>query len=112
MPTRLDFYRIGRTLGRGAFGKVSLCLHKLSQQLVAVKSVKKDQDNLDCQQRALQEMQLIQSCRDRNVMQVYDHFETPKHICFVVELCSGGDLFSYIKKRRRINEQTAKYFFR
>jgi len=28
--TTADFYRIGRTLGRGAFGKVSLCMHKLS----------------------------------------------------------------------------------
>ena len=45
-------------------------------------------------------------------MQVYDHFETPQHMCFVVELCSGGDLFSYIKKRRRISEPTAKFFFR
>lgn len=41
-PTRLDYYRIGRTLGRGAFGKVSLCLHKLSHTLVAIKSIKKD----------------------------------------------------------------------
>ena len=29
--TTADFYRIGRALGRGAFGKVSLCMHKLSQ---------------------------------------------------------------------------------
>jgi serine/threonine protein kinase len=28
-----------------------------------------------------------------------------------MELCSGGDLFSYIKKRRRIKESVAKYFF-
>lgn len=28
--TTADFYRIGRALGRGAFGKVSLCMHKLS----------------------------------------------------------------------------------
>jgi serine/threonine protein kinase len=40
--TKVDFYRIGRTLGRGAFGKVSLCLHKLSHTLVAIKSVKKN----------------------------------------------------------------------
>jgi polo-like kinase 1 len=45
-------------------------------------------------------------------MQVYDYFETPKHTCFVVELCAAGDLFSYIKKRRRLTEPQAKYFFR
>ena len=32
-------------------------------------------------------------------------------MCFVMELCPGGDLFSYIKKRRRLKENQAKYFF-
>lgn len=109
-PTQVQFYRIGRTLGRGAFGKVSLALHRLTAQLVAVKSVKKGSQIQE--QRCLQEMQLITQCRDRNIMQVYDYFETPKHTCFVVELCAAGDLFSYIKKRRRLTEPQAKYFFR
>jgi len=29
-----------------------------------------------------------------------------------MELCSGGDLFSYIKKRRRLKEDVARFFFR
>lgn len=29
-----------------------------------------------------------------------------------MELCSGGDLFSYIKKRRRLKEDVAKFFFK
>ena len=29
-----------------------------------------------------------------------------------MELCSGGDLFSYIQKRRRLKEASAKYFFK
>jgi len=56
--TTADFYRIGRTLGRGAFGKVSLCMQKLSQQLVAIKSMKKDADD-EVKQRTLQEMTII-----------------------------------------------------
>ena len=39
--TTNDYYRIGRVLGKGAFGKVSLALHKLSEQLVAIKSMTK-----------------------------------------------------------------------
>lgn len=45
------------------------------------------------------------------MIQIYDSFETPKHMCFVTELCSAGDLFTYIKKRRRLRELHAKYFF-
>lgn len=40
--TTSEFYRIGRVLGRGAFGKVNLAAHKLSEQLVAIKSINKE----------------------------------------------------------------------
>lgn len=41
-PTTCEFYRIGRVLGKGAFGKVSLAMHKMSEQLVAIKSMSKE----------------------------------------------------------------------
>jgi serine/threonine protein kinase len=40
--TTSEFYRIGRILGRGAFGKVNLAAHKISEQLVAIKSINKE----------------------------------------------------------------------
>lgn len=40
--TQLDFYRIGKMLGRGAFGKVNLAMHKLVRKLVALKSLNKE----------------------------------------------------------------------
>ena len=42
MPlTTVDFYRIGKILGKGAFGKVNLALHHLTQHMVAIKSINK-----------------------------------------------------------------------
>jgi serine/threonine protein kinase len=35
-------YRVGKLLGRGAFGKVSLGMHKVTNQLVAMKSINKE----------------------------------------------------------------------
>lgn len=34
-------YRVGKILGRGAFGKVNLCKHKLSDEFIAMKVMKK-----------------------------------------------------------------------
>ena len=49
--TKLEYYRFGRILGRGTFGKVNLALHKLTRKVVAVKSInkmkEKDSSNFD-----------------------------------------------------------------
>lgn len=39
--TDITFYRIGKMLGRGAFGKVNLAMHKIVRKLVALKSLNK-----------------------------------------------------------------------
>ena len=39
--TTSEFYRIGKLLGKGAFGKVNLAIHKLSEMFVAIKSINK-----------------------------------------------------------------------
>lgn len=33
-------------------------------------------------------------------------------MCFVMELCQGGDLLSYVRKRRKLKEENAKYLFK
>jgi 5'-AMP-activated protein kinase catalytic alpha subunit len=38
-PTEVSFYKIGRVLGKGAFGKVNLAMHKFASKLVAIKSI-------------------------------------------------------------------------
>lgn len=40
--TSMEFYRVGKMLGRGAFGKVNLAMHKLVRKLVALKSLNKE----------------------------------------------------------------------
>jgi|TARA_B110000285_G_C15100290_1_gene604596 serine/threonine protein kinase len=40
--TTPDYYRAGKMLGRGAFGKVSMGMHKMSRKLVALKSINKE----------------------------------------------------------------------
>jgi serine/threonine protein kinase len=39
--TGTEFYKVGKVLGRGAFGKVHLGLHRLTRKLVAIKTLLK-----------------------------------------------------------------------
>ena len=40
--TTTEFYWIGKILGKGAFGKVNLAMHWLTEKLVAIKSINKN----------------------------------------------------------------------
>ena len=112
-PTDLSFYKIGRLLGKGAFGKVNLALQKLSRRLVAIKSINKkflkDEHSL---RKIENEISLLRVMRHKSVVKLYETFETEKHYLFVMELCAGGDLLSYVRKRRKLNETLAKYLFK
>ena len=110
--TSAKFYRIGKILGKGAFGKVNLAVHRLSTGLVAIKSINKTLITEDGQrQKVLQEVSILKRLRHRNIVNLYDTFDTNKHIIFVLELCSGGDLLNYVRKRRKLTEETAKFIF-
>ena len=41
IKTSAEYYRIGKMLGKGAFGRVNLAMHKITEHLVAVKSMNK-----------------------------------------------------------------------
>ena len=46
--------------------------------------------------------------RHPNIMMLYETFETPTHILLITELCTGGDLLTYVRKRRVLTENVAK----
>lgn len=111
--TDLSFYKIGRLLGKGAFGKVNLALQKLSRRLVAIKSINKKFLKDDHSLRKIEnEISLLRVMRHPSVVKLYETYETEKHYLFVMELCAGGDLLSYVRKRRKLNEVLAKYLFK
>ena len=108
-----EFYRIGKVLGRGAFGKVNLTVHRLCDEMVAIKSIHKEFLNDEASKnKVMKEVRILSKIRHKNIVQLLDTFETNKHIIFVMELCSGGDLLNYVRKRRKLTEDYAKAIFK
>lgn len=62
-------------------------------------------------QKIMYEMSLLGQVKHPSIVKLLDSFETKKHTCFVMELCPGGDLLSYVRKRRKLKEEQAKPFF-
>ena len=61
----------------------------------------------------MQELLILQkvATRHRNIVRLYDSFETARHLVFVMELCAGGDLLSYVRRRGCLSEDIAREMF-
>lgn len=112
--TYLFYYKIGPVIGRGAFGKINLCLHILSNQLVAIKSFNKKHKKF-FYEKIIEEVHLMKVLTDYSnfnnpVVDFYEMIETETHLCIVMEYINGNDLLSLVKKKR-LNEKKVKYIF-
>jgi len=49
--------------------------------------------------------------RHPNVVQLYEIIETDSHLYLIMEMATGGELFNYIVKRKRLREKVAAKFY-
>ena len=112
--TTLSFYKYGRLIGQGAFGKVNLGLNVLTGRVVAVKSFNKQKLNNETENKnkIFYETDLMKLLNHPNITKILEHFESEKYYLIIMEYINGGNLFSFVKKRRKLSEKTAKFLFR
>lgn len=54
----------------------------------------------------------MKKIRHSCVIRLLEVFESPKHFLMVMEFAGGGDLLQYVKKRKRLDEETARAIFK
>jgi len=112
--TNLQFYKYGRLIGQGAFGKVNLGLNILTGRVVAIKSFNKLNlnSNSENMKKILYETNLMKKLNHPNITKILELFEDKEYILIIMEYINGGNLFSFLKKRRKVSEKTAKFLFK
>lgn len=111
--TTLDFYKFVKLIGKGAFGKVTLGIHKLTGKYVAIKAIDKNYMKDDfSKKKVFQEVFILKKIRHSNIIRLLEVFESPKHFLMVMEYAGGGDLLQFVKQRKRLEELDAKYIFK
>jgi serine/threonine protein kinase len=111
--TQLGLYKIGKMLGKGAFGRVNLGLHRLTRRLIAIKAINMEYMKDESSKKKMSnEISILKMLRHPNVVKLLETFDTDKHHLIVMELCPGGDLLNYVRKRRKLNEKYAKFVFK
>ena len=104
----LDIYEVKQKLGNGKFGLVKLGINKQTKEKVAIKIMnKKKMDSSDIELMRT-EIEILKICQHPNIIRLYDIFENIDYIYIIMEYCPGGDLFTYLEKRKfRLPEERA-----
>ncbi|KAG8128851.1 putative Serine-threonine-protein [Naja naja] len=99
-PLTMDDFNFVAVLGRGHFGKVLLSELHRTKELFAIKALKKgdivardEVESLMCEKRIFE---IVTQARHPFLVNLFACFQTPQHVCFVMEYTAGGDLMMHI----------------
>lgn len=103
-------YRLGKTMGFGAFSKVKSATHVLTGQKVAIKIINKEKMK-DMEDKVRRELKIMQMVTHPHIVRLYEIIETRSDIYVVMEYVESGDLFDFIVLHGRLHEDDARHFF-
>jgi len=96
----LDNFKFCSVLGRGHFGKVILARYLNTGEYFAIKALKKGdiiaRDEVESLLAEKRIFEVANSVRHPFLVNMFACFQTPSHVCFVMEYAAGGDLMMHI----------------
>ena len=104
LKTSMKMYRVIKLLGKGSFGRVFLALQKLTNRLVAIKSLAKSVFNDGGLKAKIQgEVQMMKTLTGHPfIISLLEVFENSKYVFFVTEYAAKRDLLRALKKNSKI----------
>lgn len=108
---RLDSFKIIKVVGKGSFGKVFLVREIKTNEMFAMKVLRKD--------NIIKRNQVEHTRTERSVLGYVNHpfivglrmaFQSKEKLYFVLDYCAGGELFFHLSKVGKFNEQRAAFY--
>ncbi|RCH77764.1 hypothetical protein CU098_004956, partial [Rhizopus stolonifer] len=106
-------YVLGKTIGRGASGRVKLGIHKHTGERVAIKMISRSHllSSSTTSKSVQRELAVLQLLHHPNLVDLYQVLQDSSYVYFVMEYLEGGELFHYLAKRGRLDESEARLLF-
>lgn len=106
-----ETYNLGDPIGIGASGEVLLATHRTNNTKFACKIVKKNSSMNDAQSMST-EIEIMKRVRHRNIVSMYELYETPKCLWIILELVDSGDLLTHLATIDEHSEKIAARFIK
>ena len=100
-------YKIGKVLGKGAYGEVRVAVHRASAAQRAVKTLKKKHMSKKEIEVLMNEITVLKELDHPNIVKIFEYFEDKQNFYIVTEICRGGELFDEIIERGHFQEKDA-----
>ena len=104
-------YESIKIIGRGAFGEVHVCRNKITDEIVAVKKIKKEVlDNKNQVIHTKNEQLFMSKVKSPWIVELKASFQDYDYLYLVMEYLQGGDLMNILIKKDILTEEEARFY--
>jgi len=106
-----DDFKMLKTIGEGAYGRVYQVQDKQTNRIYAMKVLKKahllKKKAITC---TITEKDILRKIRHPLIVKLYCTFQTSERVGFVMEYVNGGQLFYHMRKESNFDEETTCFY--
>ena len=99
-----------KVIGKGSYGKVILAKDKITNQIYALKCVKKEILHSQKLQNLINEKKILEKIKHPFILNLHFTFQSKDKLYFAFTYYNGGELFFHLSRLKRFPEHYVKFY--